>query len=146
MASAVANRYASALVDVVLDPASPLKPEDAVAQLSSVAQMISGSQELRTALETPAIQTSRKRAVIAKLMAEIPVSKLIRNFVFVLIDHRRIRMIDEMRDAFDQHLDARRGVVRAEVTSAAPLDQRGVRKWSRHCRGSPGSACACASP
>jgi F-type H+-transporting ATPase subunit delta len=123
MASAVSNRYASALVDVVLAPGSPLKPEDAVAQLSAVAQLISGSPELRTALLTPAIQTSRKRAVVGKLLAEIPVSGLIRNFVFILIDHRRINKIDEIRDAFDHHLDERRGVVRAEVTSAAALDE-----------------------
>src|SRR5271154_6745536 len=105
MASTVANRYASALVDVVLDPGSPLKPDDAVAQLRSVAEMLSASVELRTALETPAIQKSRKRAVVGKLLAEIPVSVLIRNFVFILIDHRRIKIIDEVRDAFDQHLD-----------------------------------------
>jgi F-type H+-transporting ATPase subunit delta len=124
MTSVVANRYASALVDVVLAPGSPLKPEDAVAQLGSVAQMISASAELRIALLTPAIQTSRKRAVVGRLLDEIPVSGLIRNFVFVLIDHRRINMIDEIRDSFDQHLDERRGVVRAEVASAAPLDER----------------------
>jgi F-type H+-transporting ATPase subunit delta len=124
MASAAANRYASALVDVVFDPGSPLKPEDAVAQLGAVAQMIAASPELRTALLTPAIQTSRKRAVIGKLLDEIPVSGFIRNFVFVVIDHRRIGMIEEIREAFDQRLDERRGIVRAEVTSAAPLDER----------------------
>jgi F-type H+-transporting ATPase subunit delta len=124
MRSAVANRYASALVDVVLAPGSPLKPEVAVEQLHAVAQLITGSVELRTALATPAIQTSRKRAVVGKLMDEIQVSKLIRNFVFVVIDHRRANMLGEIRDAFDQLLDERRGVVRAEVTSAAPLDER----------------------
>jgi F-type H+-transporting ATPase subunit delta len=122
MVSAVANRYARALVDVVLAPGSPLKPEDAVAQLKAVEQMIAESWELRNALETPAIQNSRKRAVMERLMEKIPASNLIRNFIFVVIDHRRIGMIGELREAFELLLDERLGFVRAEVISAAALD------------------------
>ena len=90
MASAVANRYARALVDVVMAPGSPLKPEDAVTQLAAVEALIHESPELRTALLTPAIQNSRKRAVMAKLLEKTGASPLIRNFVYVVIDHRRI--------------------------------------------------------
>jgi F-type H+-transporting ATPase subunit delta len=125
MASAVANRYAQALVDVVMAPGSPLKPEDAVAQLRAVDAIFQGSLELRNAMLTPAIQNSRKRAVMAKLIEEAGGgSPLIRNFIYVLIDHRRIAIIGEIREAFELHLDERLGFARAEVTSAAPLDQR----------------------
>jgi F-type H+-transporting ATPase subunit delta len=121
MASAVANRYAQALVDVVMAPGSPLKPEDAVAQLRAVDGMFRESLELRNAMATPAIQNSRKRAVMADLLGRIGGSPLIRNFTYVLIDHRRIAIIGEIREAFELHLDARLGFVRAEVSSAAPL-------------------------
>ena len=125
MASAVANRYAQALVDVVMAPGSPLKPEDAVTQLRAVDAMIQESAELRNALLTPAIQNSRKRAVVAKLLERTGGgSPLIRNFVYVLIDHRRIGIIGEIREAFELMLDERLGFARAEVTSAAALDQR----------------------
>jgi F-type H+-transporting ATPase subunit delta len=124
MASAVANRYAQALVDVVMAPGSPLKPEDAVAQLRAVDAIFQESLELRNAMLTPAIQNSRKRAVMAKLLEEAGGgSPLIRNFIYVLIDHRRIAIIGEIREAFELQLDERLGFVRAEVTSAAPLDQ-----------------------
>jgi F-type H+-transporting ATPase subunit delta len=124
MASAVANRYARALVDVVLAPGSRLRPEDAVTQLRAVEGMITSSGELRNALLTPAIQTSRKRAVMGKLSEELGASYLIRNFIYVVIDHRRVGIIGEIREAFEAHLDERLGFVRAEVSSAAPLDQR----------------------
>lgn len=124
MASAAANRYARALVDLVVAPGSSLSPEAAVAQLRAAAQMIANSAELRTALLTPAIQNSRKRAVIAKLLEGAGASTLIRNFLFVIIDHRRIAAIDEIVDAFELLLDERMGFVRAEVSSAAPLDER----------------------
>lgn len=120
MATAVANRYARALVDAVMAPGSPLPADEAVAQLRAVDQMITQSAELRSALLTPAIPNSRKRSVMAQLLGQS--APMIRNFVFVLIDHRRVPMINQIREAFEQHLDERRGFVRAEVTTAEPLD------------------------
>ncbi len=121
MASAVANRYAHALVDIVMASGSPLQPQDALAQLSAVEGLLQESPELRTALETPAIQTSRKRAVMGDLLARIGSSPLIRNFIYVVIDHRRIGIISDVREAFEQQLDERLGFARGEVSSAAPL-------------------------
>jgi F-type H+-transporting ATPase subunit delta len=122
MASAVANRYARALVDIVMAPGSALKPEDAVTQLAAIEAVIHESPELRIALLTPAIQNSRKRAVMANLLQRTGASPLIRNFLYVVIDHRRIGVIGEIREAFELQLDERLGFVRAEVSSAAPLN------------------------
>jgi F-type H+-transporting ATPase subunit delta len=124
MASAAASRYARALVDVVMAPGSELKPEDAVAQLRVAEQIVRDSVELRTALLTPAIQTSRKRAVMGRLLDQLTVPRIIRNFIFVVIDHRRIGVLSEIREAFELLLDERMGFVRAEVTSSASLDER----------------------
>ena len=124
MASAVANRYARALVDIVMEPGSPLKPEDAVAQLRGVEELLQESPELRTAMLTPAIPNSRKRQVMADLVGRIGGSDLIRNFVYVVIDHRRIGIMSEIREGFETQIDERLGFVRAEVSSAAPLTER----------------------
>lgn len=124
MASAAANRYARALVDLVLGPRSPLKPVDAVQQLRAVEQIITNSPELRNALLTPAIQTSRKRAVMGRLVEQMGLSDLIRNLIYVVIDRRRVGIIAEIREAFELLLDERLGFVRAEVSSAEALDQR----------------------
>ena len=45
-----------------------------------------------------------------------------RNFVNVIINHRRIGIFSDIREAFEQTLDERRGFVRAVVVSAAPLE------------------------
>ena len=45
MSSAVANRYARALVDVVMASGSQIPPEHAVAQVRAVAEMVAGSAE-----------------------------------------------------------------------------------------------------
>lgn len=122
MASAVANRYARALVDVVMAPGSTLKPEDAVKQLREVDALLQESADLRNALATPAIQNSRKRAVLAKLLGTEGVSTIIRNFTYVLLGHRRIGIIGEIREAFELHMDERLGFARAEVVSPQALD------------------------
>ncbi len=99
-----------------------LKPQEAQAQLAAVEGLLQESPELRTALLTPAIPTSRKRAVMATLLARLGVSTLIRNFVYVIVDHRRIAAFEDIREAFEHQLDERLGFVRADVTSAVPLN------------------------
>jgi len=122
MISAVASRYAHALLDVVLESAVP--PADVVAQIASVEALISSSADLRHALETPAIPGSRKRAVMGQLGNSLGLAPLVRNFIFVIIDHRRIAYLSQIREAFEEFVDAKMGFVRASVTSAAPLDEK----------------------
>jgi F-type H+-transporting ATPase subunit delta len=124
MTSAAASRYARALVDVVADPKLAIRPEDAVAQLRAIEQLLAESEELRIALSTPAIPNSRKRAVMDKLLYELGASRVMRNFVYVIIDHRRVALLPEIREAFETLMDERMGFVRADVSSAAPLDEQ----------------------
>ena len=60
-------------------------------------------------------------AVIGRFAGELGLSKLARNFLFVLVDRRRINLLHDIRAAFEAEIDERSGVVRAQVTSAAPL-------------------------
>ena len=53
--------------------------------------------------------------------AQIGVAKPIRNFIAILIDHRRIAMLDDMVRQFEVELDAQLGFAEAEISSARPL-------------------------
>jgi len=110
MPTAVANRYANALADVVTAAGSPLQPAAAVA-------------ELHNALATPGVPASRKRAVINRLADLLNLSRITRNFLFVLIDKRRIGLLQEINESFDLVVDERLGFARAEVTSARELSE-----------------------
>ena len=122
MTSAVASRYARAFADVVMAPGSQLQPADAVAQLRAIEGLTEQSGDLRHALSSPAVRVSQKRALIARFADELGLSRLTRNFIFVLIDHHRIGLLSEVREAFETEIDQRLGFVRAEVVSAQPLD------------------------
>lgn len=123
MLSVVASRYARALVDVVTAPASAVDPAAALEQLRGVEGLITGSVDLRNALLSPAVSPSRKRAVMAKLTDELGVAKPVRNFLYVIIDHRRVVDFSSIVEAFEGLLDERLGYVRADVSSAQPLPE-----------------------
>jgi F-type H+-transporting ATPase subunit delta len=125
--SAVATRYANALAEVVIAPGSPVQPRQAVEQLYSFAQLLAGSPELHNALTSPAVPPGRKRAVVARLADRLALDRVLRNFLFVLVDHRRIAQAAQIAHAFEVQIDNRLGLARAEVSSAAALSN-GQRK------------------
>ncbi len=121
MLSVVATRYAKALADVVTAPGSGVEAAQVLAQLQRIQALIESSADLRNALASPAVAPSRKRAVMEKLVGPLEVSRQVRNFIFVVIDHRRIQEFASIIDAFERFIDDRLGFVRADVTSAHEL-------------------------
>jgi F-type H+-transporting ATPase subunit delta len=121
--SAVATRYASALADVVTGAASPLSAEQATGELRAFEAVLHGSPELHNALVTPAVPPNRKKSVVGRIADVLGLSRIARNFLFVLVDHRRIAALAPIIQAFELIIDARLGFARAEVVSARELDQ-----------------------
>jgi F-type H+-transporting ATPase subunit delta len=123
ISTAIVSRYASALADVVTG-SSGVDAAKATQQLRSFEALLAGSPELRNALVSPAVAPARKRAVVGKLADQLGVAKIVRNFLLVLVDHRRLPGLAQIVDAFEVQLDARLGFIRAELHSARELDER----------------------
>ncbi len=121
MASAIANRYARALADLVARPDSGLTPEQAFSQLEAFEALYRQSPELKNVLLSPAVPSARKRAVVRRMTEESGIAPLIRNFLFVVIDHRRMNYLPAMRQAFEAVLDEKLGLVRVDVASAREI-------------------------
>jgi F-type H+-transporting ATPase subunit delta len=119
--SAVAARYAHALADVVAAPGSGVRPADVLAELRSFESTLRGSEALHNALTSPAVPVGRKRAVIGKIGDALKLSRVARNFLYVLIDHRRIAALESVLHSFEIIVDERLGFARAEVSSAREL-------------------------
>jgi F-type H+-transporting ATPase subunit delta len=119
--SALGNRYAQALADVVTAAGATVRADAAVLQLRSFEALLAGSVELQNALTSPAVPPARKRAVVTQLGARLGLAQVSRNFLFVLIDHRRIGQLTEILHKFELIVDERLGFARAEVTSARAL-------------------------
>jgi F-type H+-transporting ATPase subunit delta len=121
MVDAVSRHYAGALANAVFARGSGLSAEQAVEQLNAVTSLISGSKELQVVLLSPAVTKSRKQAVITRLVDELGVHRLIRNFLLVIASHRRIRDLKEIQKNFNLIVDERLGWIPAEIASAKEL-------------------------
>ncbi|HUB80432.1 MAG TPA: ATP synthase F1 subunit delta [Bryobacteraceae bacterium] len=119
--SAVATRYAHALADVVTAGDSPLRPADAIAQLRSFEAALKASPALTNALTTPAVPIARKRAVVGRIGHVLELGQITRNFLYVLVDHRRITLLSQVIETLELTVEERLGFGRAEVSSAAEL-------------------------
>lgn len=119
--SAVAARYANALADVVTQSGSAIGVADALAQLRSFEGVLKESTDLHEVLLTPAVPAGRKKAVTGRIAELLKLSPVMRNFLFVLLDHRRIPLLGEIISAFEQAVDERLGFARADVLAAREL-------------------------
>jgi F-type H+-transporting ATPase subunit delta len=121
--SAVATRYAHALADVVTAGNSPLRADDAIAQLRAFEAVLRSSPALLNALTTPAVPVARKRAVVGRIGYVLELSQITRNFLYVLVDHRRITALSPIINSLELAVEERQGFGRAEVSSAAELGE-----------------------
>ena len=116
---AIARRYATALFDV----ARAQKIEDrADQQVSAIAAVIAGHEELRRVLSSPAVPPARKRALMdAIVTATGPVSDEVGRLIGMLGDRDLLSLLPDVADAFHaQFLTARR-TVPAEFVTATPI-------------------------
>jgi F-type H+-transporting ATPase subunit delta len=117
--AAVLGRYARAYAEVVVKHKHHI--EKAVAELEQMAAVIHSSKELRNVLENPAVSREQKLKLLDAIIARMDAGKLLRNFLAVLIDHRRIGNIGEVVEQFKQELDRRLGFADAKVSSVREL-------------------------
>ena len=118
MNEAVARRYASALADVALEE---IKADQVKTDLSAFVEAFYGSSDLRNFLQTPAVGPEQKHRVVAKLAEKMGWDLAVRNFVYLLVDHRRTELLREVQQAFAEEMNARLGIAEAYVTSARSL-------------------------
>ena len=110
--AAVAGRYARAFAEVVVD--RRIDPSKAVQELNSIAELVNSSLELRNVLENPSVAHKQKLGLLNAIVGAIGGSKILQNFISVLIEQRRIGQINEIAEQFKQELDERLGMRRPE--------------------------------
>ena len=123
MSLAVATRYARALADIVFTPGSAVTPQQALEELKTFESLISSSPDFKTILLSPAAAAPKKRNIVSRFAAELSISKVMTNFLFVVIDHRRINLLSVIRKALEDQIDERTGVIHADIKSARGLEQ-----------------------
>jgi len=119
--ASVTNTYARAFADVVFD--RRMDASKVLEEVQAIAALVSSSKELREVWEAPSIPADQKRNLLDAIVEREGVSREVRNFIAVLIDHRRIPLLNAIVKQFAQQLNHRLGFTEAEITSARELTQ-----------------------
>jgi len=121
MAMAAASRYARALADLAFDPKRGADPQSVAGELALFAGALEASSDLSSVLISPAVAPAHKRAVVTQLAKQGGISALVRNFLCVLVDHRRTALLSEIGEAFRALVYERLGLVEADISAAREL-------------------------
>lgn len=112
-------QYANALADIALaqGAATPVTQ-----QLGDFSEAYASSAELRNFLASPSVTKEEKRGVAEKISARLGASKIVRNFLFVVIDHNRTHLLPEIFQSFQGVVRERQGIAEAEISSPVALN------------------------
>lgn len=121
-------QYANALADVALAQGAA---DAALKQLGDFAAAFAGSPELRNFLASPAVPRDAKHGVIEKICSRVGGGKIIRNFLFVIADHQRSHVLQEIVAAFQDVIRQRQGIAEAEISSAVELSAAQKKRFAQ---------------
>ncbi len=119
--ASVTNTYAHAFADVIFD--QKLDAGKILREVQGLAQLLASSKELREVWEAPSIPAEQKRRLLDAIAAREGLSRPVRNFMAVLIDHRRAPFLGPIAKQLEHELDERLGFAEAEITSARELGE-----------------------
>jgi F-type H+-transporting ATPase subunit delta len=118
--SVVSIRYARAFADVVLNTKASAKT--VVPQLNAIVDLVATYPSLHHVWDNPSVPAEQKRGVLDAIVKDLGAAKIVRNFVAVIIDHRRVKLLPEIAKQVERELDDRLGIAEAEITTARDLN------------------------
>lgn len=112
------ERYASTLFELATaENATAAIEKDAGAFVAA----FDASDELKTAMKSPLYHAADKAAVLETIGKKLKISPLVSNFIGVVVNHDRAAELPAILSRFNEISAKARGVVKAEITTAAPL-------------------------
>jgi F-type H+-transporting ATPase subunit delta len=119
--ASVVGTYARAFADVVMTKGSSLDPARMLQELHGIEALLKENDPLRRVLENPSIASEDKRALLDALSKRLGTTRQVRNFVAVVMDHRRLPLFSEILKQLEEEFDKRQGIAEAQVSSARQL-------------------------
>ena len=110
------KRYAQAIFNIALERKELDRWQsdlEKIARLGEDAAFI-------TLVESPKLYFNTKAKLLSERLSDI--NPLALNLVYLLVTRGRLNMVGDIADGYQRLLDSYRGIERAEVTTAIPLD------------------------
>ena len=120
-----ANRYAKALFDVALEEKADLAQIDR--DLAAAADMLKTSPDLALNLSRRSVTDAQRQSLMEAIAKAMSLSPHVTKMMVLLGKSGRLDLVTELGHAYRDRLRAHQNLVRAEVTSAAPLSPEKTR-------------------
>jgi len=114
-----ANRYAKALFDVALAEKADLAQVDR--DLQVVVEMLKGSPDLALSLSRRSVTEAQRQSLMDAVSKAMSLSTPVTKLLAMLGKNGRLDLVPHLAHAYGERLLTHQNVVRADVTSAAPL-------------------------
>ena len=116
--AAAAARYARALLEVGLKEGDPQQIEQ---ELAGFQTLVTTNPRLEQVLRNPAIPAPHKRALVSELSKRIGLSPIASKLLALLAERDRLALLPDLLESYRTRLLDHLKIIRAEVTTAAPL-------------------------
>ena len=120
-----ANRYAKALFDVAITENAELARIDK--DLSEITEILRENTELVLAAQRTGVTDAARVSLVEAVADQMGLSAPVKKLLVLLADGRKLTLVPDLADSFRERLLNHQNIVRAEVTSAAPLSPEKTR-------------------
>ncbi len=117
--SGMAGRYALALFELARDQGAV---DAVVADMAQFKALLAESADLRHLVRSPVFSSEDQVKALGAVLAKSGITGLPANFLKLVAAKRRLFAVSDMIAGFEKLVDQEKGVTRAEVTVAEPLN------------------------
>lgn len=96
--------------------------QQVLTELERFSATLSANPDLVELIESPVIAIDRKREILGAVLKESSFAATTQNFLNLLLENYRLHRLDAMLRSFERELDARAGILSAEVTTARAME------------------------
>ena len=118
MSGLIARRYAKAIIAVAQEQNALEQIGDELRLLRALA----ADAQIAQGLANPLLSADARRGLARAIAEQLKLRPVMRNFLCLLADHRRLDQLVGIADQYQRILDQMLGRARATITSSAPLD------------------------
>lgn len=124
----IAKRYAKALFSLAVDGGW-------IGQygrdLDEFVRLLKDYPELADAIQNPLYPQETKKAVFAAIVDKAGMSPVVRSFIDLLIEKKRVQYVGEIAEVYHQLIDEHSNIARAKLSAPKDLDESMVQEIAR---------------
>jgi F-type H+-transporting ATPase subunit delta len=119
----IAKRYAKALFGLAVKDG---KIDQYGQELDAFVQLMAQLPDLADALRNPLYPEAVRKSLFASVADKAGLAPIIRSYLNLLIEKRRISNLSEISDFYHRLIDEHQNVARARLTAATQLDEQAI--------------------